>query len=98
MNVASYCGFTESTYPGLVRLHDILSHGDYFNVLAFPCNDFGEQEPGDAEQIAVFLTGYKVEFPVFAKVEASGEDAHPLYKNLIGELTVILSIKCCLFK
>ena len=86
MNTASMCGFTESHLRDLTRLHDILSFGDLFSVLAFPCNQFGEQEPGEPGQIKQFIkVNYNAEFPIFSKVEAIGENAHPVYKNIIGE-------------
>jgi len=93
VNVASMCGFTESTYTGLVRLHNILSYPYpypyHFTVLAFPCNQFGEQEPGDSDDIALLAQNYKVEFPIFSKIDVLGEDTHPVYKNIIGQSGVL---------
>ena len=81
VNVASYCGYTPQ-YKGLEALHRELS-GKGFAVLGFPSNDFGEQEPGSAEEIASFckLT-YDVTFPMFAKVETQGPNQSPIYRYL----------------
>jgi glutathione peroxidase len=84
VNVASKCGFTPQ-YTGLEQLYqDYRDRG--FEILAFPCNQFGHQEPGDAEEIASFCsTTYPVSFPVFAKIHVNGEQAHPLYQHLKTE-------------
>ena len=81
VNTASKCGFTPQ-YEGLEALHRKYSERG-LAVLAFPCNQFGAQEPGDAEEIASFcrLT-YDVTFPVFAKVDVNGPDAAPLFQHL----------------
>jgi glutathione peroxidase len=81
VNTASKCGFTPQ-YEGLEKLHEAYA-AKGFSVLGFPCNQFGGQEPGNAEEIANFckLT-YDVSFPMFAKIEVNGEAAHPLYKYL----------------
>ena len=80
------CGYTDTTYRALKRLQDILSYGDKFNVLAFPCNQFGDQEPYDDEAILNFArTNYDVEFPMFSKINIIGEEAHPAFQNLISE-------------
>ena len=83
VNVASYCGYTPQ-YKGLEALHrDLKDKG--FAVLGFPSNDFGEQEPGTAEEIATFCKRtYDVTFPMFSKVEVNGPNAHPLFKALTG--------------
>ncbi len=78
VNTASKCGFTPQ-YSGLEELHKkYRARG--FEVLAFPCNQFGGQEPGDAEEIKNFcpLT-YDVTFPLFGKVDVNGKGAHPLF-------------------
>lgn len=81
VNVASKCGFTPQ-YTGLEALHRKF-RGRGFEVLGFPCNQFGNQEPGNAEEIANFCsTSYDVTFPVFAKVEVNGPAADPLYEHL----------------
>ena len=82
VNVASKCGFTPQ-YEGLEKLNKELS-GKGFSVLGFPSNDFGQQEPGTAQEIAQFckLT-YGVTFPMFAKViTKAGPDQSPIYKLL----------------
>jgi glutathione peroxidase len=78
VNVASKCGFTPQ-YAGLEALHR--KYGTKgFEVLGFPCNQFGAQEPGDAAEIANFCkTSYDVTFPVFGKIEVNGANADPLY-------------------
>ena len=81
VNTASACGFTPQ-YKGLEQLHrDFSVRG--FAVLGFPCNQFGAQEPGDANQIAAFCESkYDVTFPMFAKVDVNGEKAAPVYTYL----------------
>ncbi|KAG8232611.1 hypothetical protein J437_LFUL010734 [Ladona fulva] len=85
VNVASECGYTDSHYKALKRLHDILSFHGKFNVLAFPCNQFGEQEPLENDQIEEFAVNeYGVEFPLFGKINVIGENSHPAFKYLVG--------------
>ncbi len=81
VNTASKCGFTPQ-YDGLEKLHKKYGPNG-FAVLGFPCNQFGAQEPGNAEEIANFckLT-YDVDFPLFAKVDVNGDKAHPLFQML----------------
>ena len=81
VNVASYCGFTPQ-YKGLEALQREMK-GKGFNVLGFPSNDFGEQEPGTAQEIATFcrLT-YDVTFPMFEKVVTQGQGQSPVYAFL----------------
>lgn len=81
VNVASQCGFTPQ-YAGLEALwRKYRAHG--FAVLAFPCNQFGGQEPGSDAEIADFCrTRYDVTFPLFAKIAVNGEQAHPLFQYL----------------
>ena len=76
VNVASRCGFT-AQYEGLQKLQEV--YGDRgFSVLAFPCNDFGGQEPGELEEIKTFCsTNYGVTFPLYAKVHATGATTAP---------------------
>jgi len=89
VNVASLCGYTDSSYKALKRLQDILGFGGKFNVLAFPCNQFGDQEPYDDETIFNFATSnYDVEFPMFSKIDVIGENADPAFKNLISQSSV----------
>jgi len=81
VNTASECGFTPQ-YAGLEALHKKYS-GKGLAVLGFPCNQFGSQEPGGAEEIAVFCEkNYGVSFPMFGKIEVNGAGAHPLYRWL----------------
>ena len=89
VNVASRCGFTPQ-YTGLEAL-DRKYRERGFAVLGFPCNQFGSQEPGTEADIQSFCaTTYDVSFPLFAKVEVNGADAHPLYRYLKGERPGIL--------
>jgi glutathione peroxidase len=81
VNVASKCGFTPQ-YAGLEALHRAYADKG-FAVLGFPCNQFGGQEPGGEAQIADFCrSNYDVTFPMFAKIEVNGDNAHPLYRLL----------------
>ena len=81
VNVASKCGFTPQ-YEGLEALYRRFADRG-FMVLGFPCNQFGAQEPGDAEEIAKFCSlTYDVTFPVFAKIDVNGPTADPLYGYL----------------
>ncbi len=81
VNTASKCGFTPQ-YRSLEALHRDLSPRG-FSVLGFPCNQFGHQEPGSAEQIEQFCSDrYDVSFPMFAKVDVNGKRAHPLFTYL----------------
>jgi glutathione peroxidase len=81
VNVASRCGFTPQ-YEGLEVLYR--AHKDRgLEILGFPCNQFGHQEPGDAAAIRSFCsTKYDVTFPLFAKIDVNGADTHPLYRFL----------------
>jgi glutathione peroxidase len=84
VNVASRCGFTPQ-YAGLEALHRRFSDRG-FAVLGFPCDQFGHQEPGDEAEIKNFCTEkYDVTFPMFAKIEVNGANAHPLFKTLKQE-------------
>jgi glutathione peroxidase len=89
VNTASKCGFTPQ-YRGLEALHRELSPRG-FAVLGFPCNQFGGQEPGDAEQIEQFCSSqYDVSFPMFEKIDVNGSAAHPLYNYLKREKSGLL--------
>jgi glutathione peroxidase len=84
VNTASKCGFTPQ-YNGLQELQEKFKDSG-FSVLAFPCNQFGGQEPGSSEEIQEFCTlNYGINFPIFEKVDVKGEDAHPLFKYLTSE-------------
>jgi len=81
VNTASNCGFTPQ-YKGLEAIYKKL-HGKGLEVLGFPCNQFGAQEPGDADAIESFCEiNYGVTFPLFAKIDVNGDSAIPLYKYL----------------
>ena len=84
VNTASECGFTPQ-YQGLEKLYEKLN-GKGLEVLGFPCNQFGEQEPGTDKDIAAFCErNYGVTFPMFGKVDVNGNDAAPLFKWLKKE-------------
>ncbi len=84
VNTASQCGLTPQ-YSGLQRLQD--EYADQgFTVLGFPCDQFGSQEPGSDDEIATFCeSSFGVSFPMFAKVDVNGDDAHPLFAWLRNE-------------
>ena len=82
VNVASKWGLTDRDYKQLVQMHKELK-ADGFEIMAFPCNQFGGQEPGTAEEINEFIRGkYGAEFQIFEKIDVNGENAHPVYKYL----------------
>lgn len=84
VNVASKCGYTPQ-YQGLEAIHRRFADRG-FVVLGFPCDQFGHQEPGTEEEILQFCTTrYDVTFPMFAKIEVNGANAHPLYRWMKGE-------------
>ena len=92
VNVASKCGFTPQ-YEGLETLQRKYAPNG-FSVLGFPCNQFGAQEPGNAEEIANFCKlSYDVSFPVYAKIDVNGDDAAPLYRHLKDEAPGLLGSK-----
>jgi glutathione peroxidase len=89
VNVASKCGFTPQ-YAGLEALYGKY-HARGFEILGFPCDQFGHQEPGDEAEIKKFCSlTYGVSFPMFAKIRVNGADAHPLYEYLKSSLPGIL--------
>ena len=84
VNTASKCGFTPQ-YAGLEELYSRYKDRG-LTILGFPCNQFGAQEPGSAEEIGQFCErNYGVNFPIFAKIDVNGANAHPLFKFLRGE-------------
>ncbi|WP_270180505.1 glutathione peroxidase [Alkalihalobacillus sp. CinArs1] len=84
VNTASKCGLTPQ-YEGLQELYRTLEEQP-FEILGFPCNQFGSQEPGSEEEIQSFCSlNYGVDFPMFSKIDVNGDDAHPLYKYLTYE-------------
>ena len=89
VNVASQCGFTPQ-YEGLQALYDKFKDRG-FVVLGFPCNQFGHQEPNVEAEIEQFcIRNYGVTFPMFAKIDVNGGNAHPLYRYLKSEKPGIL--------
>ena len=81
VNTASQCGFTPQ-FQGLEELYKKY-HSQGLEILGFPCNQFGSQDPASNEEIFTFCqTNYGVTFPMFAKVDVNGSDAHPLYQWL----------------
>ena len=92
VNTASKCGFTPQ-YDGLEKVYE--KYRDQgFEVLGFPCNQFGGQEPGENADIAQFCTkNYGVAFPMFEKVDVNGDDAHPLFKWLKAQAPGLLGTK-----
>jgi glutathione peroxidase len=92
VNTASKCGFTPQ-YQGLEAVYREL-HGRGLEVLGFPCNQFGSQEPGSEEEIGAFCEkNYGVSFPMFAKVDVNGDAAHPLFKHLKAEAPGVLGLE-----
>ena len=92
VNTASECGFTPQ-YAGLQRLHERYAARG-FEVLGFPCNQFGQQEPGDAAQIGSFCEKqFGVAFPMFEKIDVKGPNAHPLYRYLTRQAPGLLGTR-----
>ena len=92
VNTASKCGFTPQ-YTGLESLHQ--TYGERgFSVLAFPCNQFGGQEPGSEEEIQSFCDlNYQTSFPLCSKIEVNGAASHPLYAHLKQQAPGVLGSK-----
>lgn len=92
VNTASQCGFTPQ-YAGLEALYRRYREQGLV-ILGFPCNQFGQQEPGGADDIAqTCQINYGVSFPMFAKVDVNGADAHPVFRLLTGALPGLLGRK-----
>ncbi len=92
VNTASKCGFTPQ-YQGLQALYEKYAD-EGLVILGFPCNQFGQQEPGDAKQIeGECLINYGVSFPMFAKTDVNGPNAHPLFGYLKTQLPGLLGGK-----
>jgi glutathione peroxidase len=92
VNTASKCGFTPQ-YQGLEELHRRFGEQG-FEVLGFPCNQFGAQEPGNAAEIANFCSlTYDVTFPVFAKIDVNGDNADPLFQRLKKDAPGVMGSK-----
>lgn len=82
VNVASRCGHTKSNYEQFVELHNKYADSKGLRILAFPCNQFGAQEPGDCEKIREFAEKKGVKFDMFEKINVNGPKAHPLWNYL----------------
>ena len=90
VNTASECGFTPQ-YKGLQEIYNKYNKNG-FEVLGFPCNQFGGQEPGSSEEIKQFCElNYSVTFPMFEKIDVNGESAHELYKFLKSEKSGLIT-------
>lgn len=90
VNTASECGFTPQ-FEGLQALYEKY-HDKGFNILGFPCNQFGKQDPGTNEDIETFCQrNYGVTFPMFTKVDVKGDQAHPLFKYLTDQTSGVLN-------
>ena len=85
VNVASECGLTQVNYDQLNQLHDQY-HDRGLRILAFPCNQFAEQEPGTSQEICEFVQQANVKFDVFQKIDVNGEGGHPLFLYLQSKL------------
>lgn len=89
VNTASQCGFTPQ-FQGLEELYKTY-HAQGLEILGFPCNQFGSQDPGEDEEILAFCqTNYGVSFPMFSKIEVNGPGAHPLFQHLKAEAPGVL--------
>ena len=92
VNTASACGFTPQ-FGGLEKLHETYAARGLV-VLGFPCNQFGQQDPGSNDEIATFCQrNYGVSFPMMAKIDVNGPQAHPLYQHLVQEAPGLLGTK-----
>jgi glutathione peroxidase-family protein len=78
-----------------VQLYELL-HSRGFEILAFPCNQFGSQEKGTEAEIEEFVKTYKVTFPMFEKVNVNGPDAHPVWRFLKSQLGGVLGARACM--
>lgn len=92
VNTASKCGFTPQ-YAGLEKLYEKY-HDRGLEILGFPCNQFGSQEPGDSDEIEQFCQlNYGVTFPMFDKIDVNGDSAHPLFRHLSSTAPGLLGSK-----
>lgn len=92
VNTASKCGLTPQ-YKGLQELYETYKDQGLV-ILGFPCNQFGKQEPGNADQISEFCEiNYGVQFPIFGKIDVNGKDTHPVFEYLKDELPGTLGKK-----
>lgn len=94
VNVASECGYTDQNYRELVQLQK--DFGDQgFTVLAFPCNQFGGQEPGSMDEIVSFAKSYDINFPIFSKVNVHGTEVCDVYSYLVGKTGTVPQWNFC---
>nr|AWX63641.1 glutathione peroxidase [Heortia vitessoides] len=82
VNVASHCGLAANNYKQLNELYEQYGESKGLRILAFPCNQFAGQEPGNSEEIVCFAKDHKVKFDLFAKIDVNGDNANPLWKFL----------------
>lgn len=82
VNVASKCGLTATNYRELAELDDKYAESKGLRILAFPCNQFNGQEPGNSEEIVCFARSKNAKFDMFEKIDVNGNNAHPLWKYL----------------
>lgn len=87
VNVASKCGHTASNYEGFNKLYASYSDEKGLKILAFPCNQFANQEPGDSKKICEFIKKKNVNFDVFEKIDVNGNNGHPLWKFMKNKLS-----------
>ncbi|XP_072399704.1 uncharacterized protein [Diabrotica undecimpunctata] len=87
VNVASRCGHTKSNYEQFVEIFDKHSEDKGLRILAFPCNQFGKQEPGNNDKICEFAEKKNVKFDLFEKIDVNGKNAHPLWKFLTNKIS-----------
>lgn len=87
VNVASRCGHTTSNYEGFNKLFASYADEKGLRILAFPCNQFASQEPGDNKRICEFIKKKNVKFDVFEKIDVNGKNAHPLWKFMKEKIT-----------
>lgn len=82
VNVASKWGLTNVNYTELVKLHEKYAESNGLRILAFPCNQFGGQEPGTDAEIKTFAEGFGVKFDMFSKIKVNGDGTHPIFEFL----------------
>ena len=88
VNVASYCGYTDSHYAGLVDLWKEFEPTEGLHILAFPCNQFGKQEPGTSDEIKAFAESKGVTFHMMEKIDVNGPNTSELYKYVKAQAGV----------
>ncbi|XP_044766567.1 glutathione peroxidase-like [Coccinella septempunctata] len=82
VNIASGCGYAKNNFEELIDIYQQYEESKGLRILAFPCNQFGDHEPGSNAEIAKYINDRKIRFDVFEKVEVNGNNAHPLWKYL----------------